>query len=324
MISPKNIFSFLMLAIFVLGFGPRDAKALSVDISMSPESPVPNEMVFLSVSALEFNMDLSNISWSVDEKLKESGVGKKSISVVAPANGKSVKVSVKVIPNIGGILESSVVISPAGLDILWEATDSYVPPFYRGKALPISQGEVRVVAIPNIKTTSGAIKPSNSFVYTWRKDGKNVPNASGLGKSSFGFANQLLDKQNRIEVSATDGTKSAAGAVTMTPFVPEIVFYEELTLEGVQYERALSQMHPVTEPRITIVAEPYFLSRNFKKNLDIKTVWRLNNQEAKAAQKNTMVINTSNTEGQVAVSFTYDDIRKLFRDFSKTITLNIK
>ncbi len=319
----KNIAHLFLVAAVVIIFAPSAARALSFNVSMSPENPGPNQTVFLSVSALEFNMDLSNISWTVDGKPKDSGIGKKAISVTSPANGKTMNVSVKVIPNIGGILEQSITISPSELDLIWEATDSYVPPFYRGKALPVSQSVVKVAAIPNIRTSTG-VKPANSFVYSWKKDGNNVPASSGYGKSSMSFANQILDKQNKLEVSASDGTKTVDGMVTVTPFTPEIIFYEELQLEGVQYQRALNLIEETNKQKITILAEPYFLARNFKTDGEIKGVWKLNSQEVKSSLKNALIINTSSTTGVVNVHFAYDDTRKLFRDFDKSFSLNVR
>ena len=321
----KNIAHLFLVAAAVIMFAPSEARALSFNISMSPENPVPNQAVFMSVSALEFNMDLSNISWTVDGKPKESGVGKKAISVTAPANGKTLTVVVKVIPNIGGLLEQSVTISPSELDLIWEATDSYVPPFYRGKALPVSQSIVKVAAIPNVRTSTGALKPASSFVYSWKKDGNNVLASSGYGKSSMSFANQILDKQNRVEVSVTDGTKTVSSSVTIVPFTPEILLYEEYSLTGIQYQEALGLIKEMTaKPRTTIVAEPYFLSKNFKTNPDIKTIWKLNNQEVKATKKNILTINTSNTKGDVIVNFAYDDIRRIFRESETTFNLRIR
>ena len=322
--SFKAIANFLLVVVAVFLLEPATGFALSFDIKMSPENPSPNQSVFLSVSALEFNMDLSNISWTVDGKLKDAGVGKKNISLIAPANGKSVTVLVKIVPNIGGTLQSSILISPSELDLIWEASDSYVPPFYRGKALPISQSEIKVAAIPNIRSSTGSSKPASAFAYTWRKDGKNMPANGGFGKSSFNFTNQILDKQNRVEVSVTDGTKTADGSIIITPFMPEVLFYEEYSLEGVQYQSSLGAVKEVSGPRITVVAEPYFLSKNFKTNTDIKTIWKLNNQEAKTTKKNTLTINTSSTKGDVIVNFAYDDIRRLFRDLNGAFNLNIK
>lgn len=312
----------LLVAALVFVLSPADALALSFSISMTPESPRPNETVFLSVSALEFNMDLSTISWSVDGKAATAGVGKKNFSVVAPANGKTMKIDVKVVPNIGGTAESSIVIAPAEIDLLWEATDSYVPPFYKGKALPITQSEVKVVAMPNIKS-GGSLKSARSFVYTWQKDGKNIPNANGLGKSSYKFANQILEKSNRVSVSASDGASSVASAVTLDLFSPEIIFYETDRAGLVRYQEAYGVARNVPQSRLSLVAEPYFLSSNFKTNNDIKTVWKLNDQEVKPASKNNVVINAATTTGSVDVYFAYDDVRKMFRDFNKTVGLNV-
>lgn len=321
----KNIAKFLLVTAAVFAVAPNTGLALSFDIKTNPANPAPNETVFLSVSALEFNMDLSNISWTVDGKPKDSGIGKKSISVTAPANGKSMTILVKIVPNIGGALENSITISPSDVDIIWEAVDSYVPPFYRGKALPLKQSEVKVVAVPNIKSSTGVLKPASSFVYTWKKDGKNFPASGGYGKSSFSFVNQILDKQNRIEVSLTDGTKSANGAFSFLPYEPEILFYENDQLKGPQYQKSFKDGDIFTDKaRLSVLAEPYFLSKNFKSNNNIKGVWKLNGREFSSKIKNGLVINTRETTGLINVYFSYEDKEKLFRNFNKSIGINLR
>ncbi len=303
---------------------PYDARALTANISKTPEYPAPGETVFISVSALEFNAALSDISWKLDGKPLVSGVGKTTVSVTAPAAGKKALVSATIKPNIGGELERSIEISPAGVDLLWEATDSYVPAFYRGKALPIKEGQVKVVAVPNVATANGALRSSGAFAYTWRKDGKNVPNQSGLGKAALSFSNQILDKENRVEVAATDGSSSVGGTIIIRPFTPEVILYKEEAARGPVRARALRAVEEVDVSRVTVIAEPYFLSKNFMTNPDITGKWTLNGQEAKSSRKNALLINTGSTTGNVSVAFSYADARKLFRNFTKSFTLNIK
>ena len=38
--------------------------------------------------------------------------------------------------------------------LLWQANDSYVPPFYKGKALPGADTKIKIVAMPEIRSGS--------------------------------------------------------------------------------------------------------------------------------------------------------------------------
>lgn len=308
-------------------FGPLSVLALTgatVSLSVSPTNPSPNETVQVSVSALEFNIDLSKISWSVNDKEVKSGVGEKSLSLEAPANGKSTVVAVTVTPPGSLPIEKSLTISPGDIDLIYEVIDGYAPPFYKGKVLPIKQSSVRVVAIPNVKSSTGSVSPSSGFVYTWRKDSENQASQSGFGKDSIFFVNQILDTSNRIDVSASNGLKKVDGSIIVTPFAPEIIFYEDDSDTGVKYQRALQSNLSMKAGRLAIVAEPYYLLKQFKGNSDTVIDWTVNNQKFTAQQKNEIILNTANQTGSMSIGASYNETKRLFRNFAKNISVTIK
>lgn len=303
---------------------PAFAQTQSFSIVQNPQNPDPGEIVFFSLSAYEFNIDLANISWSVDGKVKDSGVGKKFFSVLAPIAGKVSSIEVSVTPPGGQLIKNSVFLNTSNMDIIWEAIDSYTPPFYKGKSLPISQSQVKVVAIPIVKKTNGAIMKPEEFIFNWKKDGKNFPGQSGLAKNIFSFANEILEKQNRVDVTATDGTKTISSSTILSFFEPEIIFYnlDTVTLAP-KYSEAVGKARNLKQSRIGIVAEPYFLSSDFKNNPNIKTVWRVNDQDVNPSSKNSILVNATSTVGNVAVSFDYNDTKRLFRNFNYVSNLSI-
>ena len=311
-----------IIALAVLGPAFAFAQNQTFSVRQSPENPNPGETVFLNISAYEFNVDLAKITWSLDGKAKDSGVGKRAFSFVAPANGKTSSVDIEVVPQNGKAIKQTLSFTPADIDILWEALDSYTPPFYPGKSLPISQSQVKVVAVPVVKNANGTHRKTEDFVFTWRKDGKNFPGQSGLGKNGFSFANQILDKQNRVDVSATDGAKTVSGSVIITPFESEILFYEEHSLEGIQYQNTLDIENNLKKPRLKIVAEPYFLSKNFKTNPDISFEWSINNASADKKWKQYIIVDTSTTTGTISLTAKYKDSKKLFRTFTESMSIN--
>ncbi len=288
--------------------------ATSFNLNVSPANPAPGESVSVSVSSSQFNIDLANISWSLDGKVVSSGIGEKTFSLKAPVGGKTSVVLVTVTPSKGQSIEKSVNISSGDLDLIWESVDGYTPPFYRGKTLPIKQSVIKIVAIPDVRSSSGSNAKINDFVYSWRKDGSNMAGQSGLAKNSFQFANQILDQNNRIDVSATNGTKTVENSMIITPFTPEIVFYKFDQDKGMSaLEKAFTDTVNVSnQPRYTIAAEPYFLKKNFLKDKNVTFTWKLNNQEAKAGVKNNLGIVTSN-KGMISLQLNYDEGDKLFR-----------
>jgi hypothetical protein len=297
----------------------------TVSLSLSPENPSPGDMVSVSVSALNFNINLAKIVWSVDGKAVKSGIGETTFIHSAPAAGKSTTISVAVTPQGSTSIEDSIVITPSGnLDIIIESADGYAPPFYKGKILPIAQSQIRVVAIPDVRLSTGSSAKAGDFVYTWKKDGTNMPSQSGFGNNSFIFANQILDTTNRIDVSATNGVKEVHGSIIITPFQPDIVMYEYDQSKGMpSYQKAFGPSATISQPRITVVVEPYFLARDWKTNDKIQLGWKINNTAAKAGEKNTLGITTS-TKGTFNIEADYHETQRLFRDVKANLQLNVQ
>lgn len=324
MLVARNIFKIIFAASIIfsgaLCFAFGEA---TFSITQSPENPNPGENVFLSVSAFEFDVDLAQIVWSVDGKTKDTGQGHKNFSIIAPAGGQSNVVDVKIIPQNGQAIEKSVTISSGGVDLIWETVDGYAPPFYEGKILPIKQSQVRVVAIPNVKSGANSYAKSSSFVYNWKKDGTNVPSVSGFGKDSLVFANQILDTSNRIDVAATDGVKKVNGSIVITPFSPEILFYENNPDIGVLYQTALQNTISINKSKIGIVAEPFFLNKFFKKDSDTTLDWEVNQQKVNPIEKNSIIISADKSGAGFSLSAKYNETKKLFRNFADTININI-
>jgi hypothetical protein len=295
----------------------------NLSLSINPTNPDPGVMVSATVSANEFSVDLSTITWSVDGKKVNEGKGLKLFSFQAPANGKSMTVTAKVVTPARLTLEKSITISPAGMDILWEVVDGYAPPFYKGKVLPIKQSGVRVVAMPNVKLANGKSAQAGDFVYMWKQDGENMVSQSGYGKNSFFFSNQILNADNQINVSATNGSKQLSGFITLVPFTPEILFYENNPDLGVQYQKALVTNTGLQTARLAVVAEPYNLLRDFKTNANAKIDWMVNNQKFTAQSKNEVILSTANIS-KLSLSASYNETDKLFRNFNSSVDLNIR
>jgi hypothetical protein len=63
--------------------------------------------------------------------------------------------------------------------------------------------------------------------------------------------------------------------------------------------------------------------KDWRSNKEVTMNWSLNNQSAKAGDKNTVGIITG-TKGLINVSFEYNETQKLFRKFTETLKLNVE
>ena len=160
--------------------------------------------------------------------------------------------------------------------LLWQANDSYVPPFYKGKALPSPDSNVKVVAMPEIKSGSQMVNPSN-MVYAWTQDYTNSQEASGYGKNSFTYRSDYLENLNSISVVAStiDQKYSSEASINIGMTQPKIVFYKNDANLGTIWEQALSDGHRIQGDEV-IEAAPYFIS---PKDIRIPTLtwnWSIN------------------------------------------------
>jgi len=255
--------SLFLIAVF-LSFGvisTDTSLAASADIFIEtiPANPNPDEDVLVTLSSYTDNLDTVPISWFINGKALSSGVGKKSFSLRAPKAGSTTTVSANIsLPE--GIAEKSVVIRPSTMALLWQANDSYAPPFYKGKALPSLGSEIKVVAMPEIKNSSGLVNSKN-LVYSWQKNYENSVEDSGYGKNFMIYTGDYLDDSNNVgvTVSTIDGKYSASGTVDMPTLEPKIVFYTNDAVYGTLWERALADTERIDGSGI-ITAVPYFIS----------------------------------------------------------------
>ncbi len=252
----------LMIVFIVFTILPIETSAISpsaITVNLAPQNPSAGENTTITLDSFSNNLDSILISWFVNGKKVSSGIGLKSFSLIAPSAGSETTVR-SVLAFADGDIEKKIIIRPSVMVLLWEAIDSYVPPFYKGKALPTADSEIRVVAMPEVKSKGAVVSPKN-MLYSWRKNYTNEPLASGYGKNSFTFINDYLENGDNIAVTAStlDEQYSSQASVGITVYQPQISFYKnDLTL-GTIWEKALANGHRIVGDQ-TIVAEPYFMS----------------------------------------------------------------
>lgn len=230
-------------------------------LTINPENPEPNTLVTFTLDSYVINISNRPIRWFVNGKLIEQGTGKDVFSINSGVLGTRTTVEALITTQNGNIITKTMVISPLGVDLLWEATDSYVPPFYKGKKLPAPQGIITVTAFPI--TAQGRVADQKNSVYYWSNDFEAIPNASGYGKQSLSIQNSMLNKSETIQLTAASPTGSyqATKSVTIPTFDPKIIVYKKNSDQVTDWSRGFTTTVPVDEGGdIHLVAEPYFFS----------------------------------------------------------------
>ncbi len=318
-----SVITVLVATGVVLPYGAHAASPSSILVDTVPENPAPGENVTITLNSYVSNLDSVLITWSVNGKNALSGIGKKSFSTTAPASGGETDVVATVsLPD--GAIYTKVVIRPSVMVLLWQADDSYVPPFYRGKALPTPQSEIKVVAMPEIKNGGGIVNPK-SVVYAWKKDYQNDQADSGYGKNFLTYTSDYLDSSSNISVTAstTDQKYSSDASVDLETYEPKILFYKNDPARGTLWEQALTDGHQVFGSEI-IQAAPYFIS---PADIRIPTLvfhWFINDVEiaVPSVSKNVMPVAVpAGTTGVSEVKLEIESTDKIFETAQNSINL---
>jgi len=316
----KFIFLSLYLLIILIISGvisPLQIKAVSPNsilVNVVPENPAPNENVNITLNSYASNLDSVLIVWFVDAKSIVSGIGKKSFSVNAPAFGGETTVTVTIsLPD--GEIEKVITIRPASMFLLWQANDSYVPPFYKGKALPTPDSEIKIIAMPEVKAGASVVDSKN-MIYTWKQDYTNMPESSGYGKNSFIYINDYLENSNTVSViaSTVDQKYSASASIDVGTSEVKILFYQNDTNLGTIWEHSLYDGYKIEGDAI-LEAAPYFISPKDLRIPVLSWVWSINNNKIDVSGSRKNIIPLKVQEGTSGTSKVRLDIENKYRIF---------
>ena len=299
-------------------------KAISdyLDIKVSPQTPGPNESVKITIESYLADLYKATMTWSLDGKIVEKGLGKMVFNFQNGPSGKTTRVSVTVTTNTGYTLTKEFLFTPVGITILWEA-DTYTPPFYKGKALMVPQARVRVAAVPD---TAGPGSPlgAGNFVYTWKKNDTVWADASGYGKNVFSFVGPIpLSKIDvRVAVSSLDDSTKSELRVNVPLSRPFILFYEKHPLLGVLYNRPLGSEYALNKKEFSISAEPYFFSNEDPRTPTLKYNWEINGKTVQKHSRTVTIRNDTGAKGDSSVLLTMRGIAKTFQNASQKLKVH--
>ncbi len=300
------------------------ATSSSISVNVIPENPSPNEDTTITLSSYADDLDSVLINWLVNGKSVTSGTGKKSFSLKAPGVGQTSAVTARVsLP--AGQVEMKVNIKPTVMVMLYQAKDSYVPPFYRGKALPTPYSEVKIVAMPEIRNSSGTLTNYKNLTYSWRKDYTNDAEASGYGKNYFVYTSDYLDDSNYIEVTAStlDQKSAVASNINIETIQPKILFYKNDKNFGTMFNETIKDQHKIEDKEI-LVAIPYFISPKELTNPRLVWNWFINGEQVavQGFRKNFMPLQVqSGVSGTSNLKLEIENQDKIFQKANKEIKL---
>lgn len=288
---------------------------------VNPKNPNPNTNVNINLMSNSFDINRSDIKWVVNNNTKLRGIGEKEFNFLTGDIGSKTTVAILVTSQKGDIFSKTINFSPADIDVLWES-ESYVPFFYKGKALSSQGSLIKITAIPNF--LKGGVKiPYSELFYDWQVNYQKISNASGRGKQSMYFVSSKTGESDIVNVVVSDFNKSirVEKNINIEPQNPKVVFYKENLLEGELYNQAIDE----ASNDDIIMAEPYFFSNNQTDNLSYEWFFNKNNKIESNTDKNKIKISLD-SNSPVLISNIYVKILNkinMFQSADKTFRINL-
>ena len=287
----------------------------NVSLTISPEHPAPGSPVRVTAASVLLDLPSSDITWFVNGTRVAGGGGLASTDVVAGALGTATEVSVAVVGSGGQTATATARIVPVEIDLLWES-DSYVPPFYRGRALPSAGTNLRLEAVPRFQNPDGSFVAASDIIFTWRRDGRVVQSASGRGKSRVLIAGPALFGRDTISVDAVsaDGTLSGSASVSVPETEPVLDLYKDHPLFGIMYHQALAGRATIPEIEMSFAAVPYFAQSKSANDADFTYAWQVNGRgvTSDSARPSEITINAQNSSGLALIELALSHATNFF------------
>jgi hypothetical protein len=182
-----------------------------------------------------------------------------TFSVTLGAAGSVTKVQA-VLSAAGNSFSKTISIQPQDVVLIAEPIAS-APPLYLGKpSVPLS-GNVRMVAIANLKDASGKATSPSSYAYAWTVGGIQQSDSSGIGKSSIIVPSPLEYRDSIVSVVVTNasGSLTSSASFTLAGTEPSVRIYENDPLLGIRFDHALSGSYTINGTEDTLYAAPFSL-----------------------------------------------------------------
>jgi hypothetical protein len=275
-------------------------------ITMNPVNPAPGQTVEVTVSSPIADLADSVIRWSVGGSPLAEALGATSITTTAGALGTEKKIRVTADTG-GGTVSADASIIPTEVDLLYDA-NSYVPPFYEGRALPSPSSQVRLHAVPRLVRPKGVAVAASDLLYTWKRNGATLASISGKGRSTATVPAPALFGADTISVDVATADRSLVGnaSVRIPSVEPVLVFYEDSPLFGIRFRNALRAEDVAGGGELTIAAVPYFALAAGPNDPRLEYAWRVNGRTIApdTARPDELTLSSGDGSGKARVDLT--------------------
>jgi hypothetical protein len=291
-----------------------------IDVVMTPEFPGAFTKISIRLNSNTINLNNYMIDWTVNGSVVQTGMGLRDYSFTSGGYGSTTKIGALV--HVGPLLvKKDITISPQDATLLWEAIDSSVPPFYRGKKLPGREALITISGIPNFRSNNSV--KINDAVYLWSRNGNRILNAGGYAKDAITIKQNRLRTSEQITTDISDmfGAKTQK-TVTIPSVNPEFHWYTRNEF-GYRPLRSIDQGLRILKGDVTLVNEPYFFSVNKGPN-DLAMVWKTGSDTISLdpdSSKQELLVHNPGQTGQVLFQISATNPKTFLQSAARSVSL---
>lgn len=281
----------------------------AVNITLSPQYPNPNELVTVSLDDYSIDSSGATIVWLLDGIEIPEFKNTRTISVIAPAVGKTATIAVRLVFSNRPTVSAEIAVTPLYVDVIVEP-QTYTPIFYRGRALPVHGSLVNLTAL--VHGSQGMLNAS-LYTYNWQLNGTSVYGGPRVGNNRAQIT-VPFGQSSIIGITVTDATGSVVSRKLVAIPLQEvdITFYEESTLYGLS-QRAIGDTLTLVGNSSTIRAVPYYIDTRAGTNA-LFTEWKINNRPSNTASSDPFEINLQRQGvGSAQISFKVRNLSELLQ-----------
>lgn len=310
----KKVITILSLFFFLFSFSFAQTSGPAFDIVPSNYNFSAGDNVTFKLESFKVEIKKSNINWILNGKSVLSGFGKDILKINIP--DKESVLEVRVTTPEGEVYNNAFRLYNKSVVIYWEATDSYVPDWYKGKRMLTKGGTARVHAFSNI-TTNGSKISDNDLLYTWEINGKIQHDESGLGKNFLDiYASEVEGSSMEIKVTVVPrlSNEETVAVENIEIVNTKAVFYIK---GGNNFnKKALVNSYKFNLSDFILIIEPFFFSLDKK----MSYYWTVNNKEVAGTNERGFKAGKVGKSSDIKIKVEHDV--KLFQEAESELEVN--
>ncbi len=290
-------------------------------ISLEPLMPLPGEPVKVFISSSSYDLNSFEIVWMIDDKQIAADLGITSVNVTAPFNRSlSHKVSA-LIKTDSRTIEKTLYVQGRSVAILEQAANTAAFPGYRGRRIPSTEEDLKIVAIPDESF-------SEYVTYTWDKNYiEGLPDLSGSKRNYFIIPGTIFTDIETVGLTLDDlqTRRKMRSYLDISFNPPSIELYGFTNQNNPDFYHAIGNAYELQKNKVitSILAYPFGYNKSFLKNPEL--TWSIGGEEI-TPYTNKLVIPLKNegsdTTGTAEIIVTTSPSQSLSQETTKSVSVS--